>query len=237
MVMTLNTMTQFKLLRLFLLPTCIWAVTACQTLGPFALTPIGPTATSVSCSQIVDARLTQAPFRNASPAKVRQWMRDRWGIADDQVEEDHQPDGLDVLRWKTAEGNFTTFVYQGRSGVSLRWEENHRLTLNHILTCFGKPNFYRALDEPTPDSGPEYTLEMWYPEHGIIFTYSEFNNITITPDTRMQLVSVVPPGSKESMVRDRYYNVNTVEGAFERIIRSLKQPWPDRIEDIHFEAL
>jgi hypothetical protein len=113
--------------------------------------------------------------------------------------------------------------------VGVYWKLGRRVALEptgaEILTCFGPPDWYRAVYLMNPD-GRHVELSLWYLEKGIIVgsspIYFKSQPPTFSDQVIMSGMSLLPPHSTaQKMIENTGYPIDIRE----EVLKSL-QPWP-----------
>lgn len=136
------------------------------------------------------------PFSQLTWQEAVQWVQKTYDVqprtylAADEV--------TNYLKWEQGTRRYTVMVATDEliDGVAVSHEQNPPI-VQEVLTCFGEPGFYEAFYDPTPD-GPTYTtLQLWYPERGLVF-YGSVPSPLAAVDRRMpmRLVTYFEPNSQ-----------------------------------------
>lgn len=191
-------------------------VASCVYLSPQPSFDLDAPRQPVRCSQITEDALLNFPFNQLTWQEAVEWVRYTYKV---EPRMDRASDGLTYyLRWEQGGKRYTTSVVADAfiDGVAVSQEENPPV-VREILDCYGKPTFYEAFYDPTPD-GPTYTaLRLWYPKQGLVF-YGSVPLLLPDLDPRMpiRLAAYVEPSSD---------------------IRPLKswKPWPGDLREVVIE--
>lgn len=205
------------------------------------------------CERFGESRWQEFQFGVGLPDDVIATVTELWGFDRDQLRINLRSD-LDPpyigIGWSDSveTGLGAAYSTNFRDGhrylrrIVLEWNLPEP-ALTQIIDCLGPPEYYSAAYV----SGTESTgvgLDLWYVEkgfvaRGLVDAYFPWQTLpeVITPDFRMDLFLVLPPGLEKMAYSLR----NSVEGANREMC--VLKPWPgsieaieiDEIEDIQFE--
>lgn len=185
-----------QLVRLLVLLSMASTVVSCVYLSPPPTFDPDAPRQPVECSQIIEDALMDFPFNQLTWQGAVQWVQKTYNV---QPRTDLAADEIThYLKWEQGTRRYTVMVAADEliDGVAVSHEQNPPI-VQEVLTCFGEPGFYEAFYDPTPDGPTHTTLQLWYPERGLVF-YGSVPSPLPTVDRRMpmRLITYVEPNSQ-----------------------------------------
>lgn len=196
-----------RLLTLLLIPVALFG---CNNAHP--ITPL-------TCDLIGDPKLFAAPLDSHDVSAMSKWVQDQYDITENDLHIPAYTTGAQAIEWSST-GRAYYALLVGGSYIDMRWESIEP-SLENVLQCFGPPAFYQSERTPTADGGYFYSLDVWYPVKGIVFSRSQ-QSPSFSAATKIDKMRITKPDTMTNMLRAVY-----PAGSFPvySTLKSVK-PWP-----------
>lgn len=187
------------------------------------------------CTEVIDARLTQFPYRaiiNTDMASA--WVQQQYGAMVTDLQGWFSADGTKYYQyWQIGSRRYdVTGWTDGRESAAARVKlEETGPTLADVQHCLGVPSLYRAYYPLLPDGLWTY-IEFWYPKQGIVIEAYITSKVShITMQQPVKYITYVEPGTSEELISRFTRGIALGTERYAQILGGLK-PWPGDISQI-----
>ncbi len=164
------------------------------------------------------------------------WAKTQPRFANTKFRFGESTDGARSVDWDDDYASYAVDfgAHQDRRSI-VTWAAPYAPSLAQLLSCLGRPQFYRAYNKSFVDARL-FHCDLWFPERGWMF---DLDRVPLgqrpTLDTTVVQAWVGRSGSALRMSFDVFQNIKT-EAEAKPVLDQLK-PWPARLDDLRIDEL